>query len=272
MNSITTFYSDYLKYFQEAYENRVSRNPSYSMRAFARDLGLATSTLTEIMKGKYGLSYDRAFKVAERMHLNETQSQHFAELFTMQFSRSEKAKKQARTSVLSRTTQAYQDLQEDAFRTISDWHHLALLELLEMEHHSYETAHLLAERLELPQDLLMESLQRLERLNLIVTKKDRLVTTGDFTTVGNGRASEAIRHFHKQVLSRAQAALESQSVDEREFSSTVFSVSRDDVGAAKKVLQNFRREFATRFSKSKSPDDVFCLGIQFFSLLGRKKQ
>lgn len=242
------------------------------MRAFARDLGLATSTLTEIMKGKYGLSHERAFQVAERMHLNESQCLHFAELFTMQFSRSEKAKKQARTAVLSRTNQVYQDLQEDAFRTISDWHHLALLELLEMEQHSYETAHLLAERLELPQDLVLESLQRLERLNLIVIKKDRLVTTGDFTTVGNGRASEAIRSFHTQVLSRAQAALENQSVDEREFSSTIFTISREDLGAAKKLLQSFRREFATRFAKSKSPDDVYCLGIQFFSLLGRKKQ
>lgn len=242
------------------------------MRAFARDLGLATSTLTEIMKGKYGLSQERAFEVAEKMHLNESQCQHFAELFTMRFSRSEKAKRLARASVQARATQVHQDLQEDAFRTISDWHHLAILELLEIEHHNYDTLALLSERLELPQDLIMDSLDRLQRLQLIEFKKDRLVTTGNFTTVGNGRASEAIRSFHKQVLARAQQALESQSPEAREFSSTIFSISREDIEAAKKLLQNFRREFATRFSKSKSPDDVFCLSLQFFSLLGRNKQ
>ena len=270
--SNTTYYSDHLKYLQEAYDNRVARNPSYSLRAFARDLGLATSTLTEIMKGKYGLSFERAFQVAEKMHLNETQCQHFAELFIIQFSRSEKAKKSARANVLARTTQVYQDLQEDSFRTISEWHHLAILELLEIEQHTYETSALLAERLELPQDLLQESLQRLERLHLIELRKGRLLPTGEFTTVGNGRASEAIRHFHAQVLSRAQMALENQTVDEREFSSTVFSISKEDVSAAKKLLQTFRRDFAIRFSKTKSPDDVFCLSLQFFSLLGRKKQ
>jgi uncharacterized protein (TIGR02147 family) len=271
VTNTTTYYSDYSKYFQEAYDSRVARNPSYSRRAFARDLGLATSTLTEVMKGKYGLSFKRAFQVAERMHLNESQCQHFAELFIVQFSRSEKAKKSARMNVLTRTNRIYQDLQEDAFRTISEWHHLALLELLEIEHHSYETTALLAERLDLPQDLLQESLQRLERLNLIEIKKDRLVPTGEFTTVGNGRPSEAVRNFHNQILTRAQTALTHQNTEEREFSSTVFSFSKKDLTIAKQLLQDFRREFATRFSKEKTPDDVFCLSIQFFSLLGRKK-
>jgi uncharacterized protein (TIGR02147 family) len=242
------------------------------MRAFARDLGLATSTLTEIMKGKYGLSFERAFEVAEKMHLNEIQCQHFAELFVMQFSRSEKAKKSAHHNVLARTTQVYQDLQEDAFRTIAEWHHFALLELLEIEHHSLETSALIAERLELPQDLIQESLQRLQRLDLVVLKKNRLIPTGEFRAVGNGRASEAIRSFHSQILKRAQLALENQTFEEREFSSTVFSVSKEDLEPAKKMLQTFRREFATRFSKTKSPNDVFCLSVQFFSLLGRKKQ
>lgn len=242
------------------------------MRAFARDLGLATSTLTEIMKGKYGLSPQRALDVANHLNLSEGQAQHFADLFTMHFSRSEKQKKQAKAAVLARTSQVCQHIQDDAFKIISDWHHLALLELLELENHSHETAHLLAERLDLPQDLISESLGRLERLNLIENKKGRLVPTGEFTTVGNGRASEAVRNFHRQILQKAQAALEAQSVHEREYSSMIFSVTKQDLEAAKKLLQSFRREFAARFSKTKTPDDVFCLNIQFFSLTGGKKE
>jgi uncharacterized protein (TIGR02147 family) len=265
------YYSDYRKYLQEAFESRIARNPRYSQRAFARDLGLATSTLAELMKGKYGLSVQRALEVGEHLNLSELQRLHFADLFTMEFARSEPMRKKARLNVQTRVGQSEQEVHNDAFVTISEWHHLALIELLEIEPHTYQTADRLATRLSLTEVEVTQSLQRLERLSLIHLKEERLLPTGDFTSVGGEKASEAIRKFHKQILDKAQRALTTQDRDEREFSSTVFSVARQDIDSAKKFLQKFRREFAQRFSKSKNLDDVFCLSVQFFSLLEKEK-
>lgn len=267
MKNTTVYHSDYRKYLKEAFEKRVARNPSYSRRAFARDLGLAISTLTELMKGKYGLSAQRALDVGQRLHLSESHSRHFADLFVMKFARSEDTKRKAKAAVQKRVNQITQELQEDAFITISEWYHMALLELLEIESHSYENAEILGRKLDLSGKEIVASLQRLERLELIIEKDGRLIPTGDFTSVGDGRASEAIRRFHIQILEKARNALHKHAMEDRAMSSTVFSVSRKDVPSAKKYLQNFRRDFAKRFSKSKDLDDVFCLSIQFFSLL-----
>lgn len=270
MKNNTVYYEDYRKYLREAFEKRVARNPSYSQRAFARDLGLAISTLTELMKGKYGLSAARALDVGQRLSLSEAQCRHFADLLTMKFARSDSAKKKAKSAVHKRLSVLAQEIQDDAFLTISEWHHLAILELLEIENYSYTSTAQLSARLGIATDEVQISLERLERLELITEKDGRLLPTGDFTSVGDGRASEAVRRFHSQILEKAQKALEAHTVDEREVSSTVFSISRKDLPAAKKYLQNFRRDFATRFAKSNSLDDVFCLSIQLFSLLEKE--
>ncbi|WP_413290388.1 TIGR02147 family protein [Bdellovibrio sp. HCB337] len=270
MKNTSVYYEDYRKYLKEAFEKRVARNPSYSQRAFARDLGLAISTLTELMKGKYGLSSERALDVGQRLSLSEAQCQHFADLFTMKFARSDVAKKKAKAAVQKRLSQVAQEIQDDAFLTISEWHHLALLELLEIEAHSFESSHILAARLGISKDEAHASLQRLERLDLIFEKEGRLVPTGDVTSVGDGKASEAVRRFHAQILEKAHKALALYSIEEREMSSTVFSINRKDLPSAKKYLQNFRRDFATRFSKSSNLNDVFCLSVQFFSVLEKE--
>lgn len=47
------------------------------MRAFARDLGLAPSTVAEILGGKRNLSQDRAFLITKNLTLSETESEYF---------------------------------------------------------------------------------------------------------------------------------------------------------------------------------------------------
>src|SRR5207253_4966694 len=158
--------------------------------------------LTELIKGKYGLSAKRALEVGDRLSLSDLQCEHFADLFAMEFARSENLRKKARLSVHRRMSQVTQEIQNDAFKAISEWHHLALLELTEMEDHSFETADILAARLGLSNDDVVESLRRLQRLELIKEKDHRLMPTGDWTSVGDGRASEAVRKFHKQILVR----------------------------------------------------------------------
>lgn len=263
------YYSDYRQYLTEGFETRASRNARYSLRAYARDLGLAVSTLNELLSGKYGLSKDRALLVGKKLNLNERQSAHFADLFKMKHARNEIERRQARQQVQERLNQSVSSLTVDAFKTISEWHHLTLLELLELNQFKDEPSWY-AQRLGLSEIIIAESFKRLARLNMVVIQNGKIKPTDEYTAIGNDLPSEAIRKFHKQILEKAVTALDCQLVEEREFSSTVMGISREDLPAAKKALQTFRREFSTKFSK-KNKNDVFCLGMQFFSLIEKGK-
>ncbi len=62
---------------------RQVKNPAYSMRAFARDLGLSASGLSEVLSGKHSLSLRRAVIVSQRLGLSGHESDDFIASATM---------------------------------------------------------------------------------------------------------------------------------------------------------------------------------------------
>lgn len=266
----TSFYPDnYRRYFTETFENRSLRNPSYSMRAFARDLGIGTSTLTEILQGKYGLSKERLATVAKKLNLTNDQTEHFSDLILIDHSRNGSEKAEASLRVSSRLKNSVQTVTLDGFRAISDWYHMAILELIALAQFQNDTLWM-SKRLGLPELTISEAINRLERLDLIIKVGDTLQLTDDFSAIGNETPSEVIRKFHRQILEKAITALDIQSTDQRENSSTVFAINKEDLPKAKKKLVQFRREFSTLLSKTPEKNDVYCLSMQFFSLINQE--
>ncbi len=56
---------------------RRTKNSKYSLRAYARDLAIDSSTLAQILHGKRGLPMGRVKDVAERLRLSADESQLF---------------------------------------------------------------------------------------------------------------------------------------------------------------------------------------------------
>lgn len=84
------------RFLMNELSQRQKRNVSYSMNAFARDLGLSSSRLSEILSGKVGISEDRAVKIADRLQLSESDKAYFVDLVQSEHSRSEVGKRAAR--------------------------------------------------------------------------------------------------------------------------------------------------------------------------------
>jgi hypothetical protein len=57
---------------RDEFNRRSTRNPRYSMRAFARDLGLHHSTLVRVLAGTRGLSRDKIRRLANPLSLDRT--------------------------------------------------------------------------------------------------------------------------------------------------------------------------------------------------------
>ncbi|MFS4460851.1 TIGR02147 family protein [Bdellovibrio sp. HCB2-146] len=265
-NSTQLFFEDYRQYLREAFDLRSSRNKNYSLRSFAKDLGLAVSTLTEVLAGKYGLSPERATDVAVRLNLSAMQSEHFCNLVTMRFSRKMEAREEARRAVEQRLSTHTQEVPTEQFKTIAQWQHSALLRLLETKNYVQENSWI-GQRLGLPPEEVDAFFERLEKLNLIVREDGRFKPTGEFVTVGDGRASEALRQAHKDIMKKAIVAIDDVPINERQMSSTMFAIDKNDLEAAKEELTQFRRQFASKYCKGNNTDDVYVLGMQFFSLL-----
>lgn len=268
--TLSNFYTHPRDYLVLELERRRSRNPAYSLRAFARDLGIAVSTLSEVIQGRYGMSPKMVSAIAQELRLDDAHRDHLLALFERQFAKKRSVRRQAARAVGLRRNREYRSLPLDAFRSIADWHHIALLEWMALEGGEVKdgaaTFKRAARYFGIEAGTVMAAFDRLERIGRVERRDGCLRCVDAFTATLNDVPSEAIRSFHRQILEKASRSLEAQSVDRREISSTVLSIPKSRLKEAKRALRDFRKEFAERFGSIEAPDEVYVLGLQFFGL------
>lgn len=92
--------------------SKQQKNGRYSLRAFARDLKISPSFLSEVLNGKYGISRTLAKQIADRLHFDDSESSHFCSLADLEIndSRSRRRSGPARLSKSGR----FQELEINA--------------------------------------------------------------------------------------------------------------------------------------------------------------
>src|SRR5262245_32015851 len=93
------FPPDPRQYLKSELELRQQRRPQYSLRAFARDLNMSPSTLSDFFHGKLGLSRERVRHVGEKLRLSEAQQEHLNDLLESRFARKNEDRKAAKWRV-----------------------------------------------------------------------------------------------------------------------------------------------------------------------------
>ena len=92
---------------------RTARNARYSLRSFARDLGVSVTALSDVLSGKRHFAVKNAYRVIEKLGWSPLQSEAFLQNIVAGV-----PPKQTREEIL---------LNDDLFRVISDWYYLVIL-------------------------------------------------------------------------------------------------------------------------------------------------
>ncbi len=257
---------NYRNVLRNEFERRHRLQAGYSLRRYARDLGVSPAQLSQVLNGKRGLSERAAGRMAEAMGYTKREVDLFRDLVTSAEHRNEARRQAAMTRVQAQAAQsAYKPLELDAFQMISDWYHMAILQLISIKGFRPDPVWIAA-RLGIGVIEASSALQRLTRLGFISIRGGTQVQVKEPSLATPDVPSEAIRTFHRQIMEKALAALETQPTHERDFGSILMSVRREDIPEAKKWLQEFRRKFCADLEKETDKDAVFCLSTQFFSL------
>jgi len=242
---------DYRHWLEREYLERRSRNRLYSIRSFARQLGVSKTSLAEVLAGKRDLSKKNALAVAIRLNLSP--AERTALLDGIRRSRSRDA--------------AHPDLSlsDDVFRVIADWYHYAILNLAKLPKHQAD-ATWIAERLGISVVEAAEASDRLLRMGFIElngTQFRRKV--GSLDTVADVPSS-AVRRHYAQNLRIAERSLEQDPVESREFGIVTVAIDSEKIALAKERIRAFRRRMAVDL-EAPSPDRIYTLSIQFYPIV-----
>ena len=262
---------DYRVLLASEYEERCRKNSNYSLRAFARDLGLGAPRLSDILNYKSGLSKEASEKIAEKLGYSEEEKTYLCTLVESQHARSHARRKIAHQELKKiKGNDEFQTLKMDAFRLIADWHHFAILELTYLSTFKSDVEWI-AKTLGIQKIQAELAIERLKKMGMLEAKNGHLVTKSEFVAAGSGVPSLAIKQFHRKILEKALSALYVQSVGERDYSSTLVAIDEQQLPQAKKWMKEFRRRFCKKLSRSKHKNKLYCLSVQFFNM-GQKEE
>lgn len=263
MQKIETDFRDILR---RKYVERSSKNPRYSLRAFARDIGLSPSRLSEVMHGKQNLSRRSAFRIAGNIGFRDPEKAYFCSLVAAQESSSPtlKNKALAELQVLRSRLTGYL-LKDDIYKLIADWQHAALI-----AYHAicnkFDQPEKIAHYLGTSPEIIHTALTRLVRLGILKKSGKTYELLDTFFQTAHEYPSAAVKKSHLQLLELAQRAVTKQRFEERSLDSLVLAVKKEDLDDAKKTIRAFVQDFDRRFSVAQDADAVYCLGVQLFAL------
>lgn len=99
---------NYRNILKAEFSKRLKRNQAYSQTSFARDLKISRSLLSEVLKGKHGLSRSAAIKISNNLGFSEVEREKFCDLVDSEHARSSTERKLAaeRLKASLRSTEA----------------------------------------------------------------------------------------------------------------------------------------------------------------------
>jgi uncharacterized protein (TIGR02147 family) len=244
-------------------ENLRIRYPNYSLRAFAKKTGVSPATLSLLLQGKRKISEKLASSLCERLLLDPQERSEVLGGFI-------EAKAKERDSVSEKKQQQYVQLTMDQYRVISDWRSFALLNLIKTVDFKNDTKWM-AERLNLPPAEIKETLQRLTRLGMIEEKKGQISRTVSQYRTTDDISSLSLKNSHRQTLELAQASLEKDHVDIRDFTWVTMPMDLTKLPQAKTLIRKFQDDMSDLMEEKTKPTEVYRLSIQLFPLTNVKK-
>lgn len=242
-----------VRWLAAEYARRRKRRRSYSLRAFARQLGLQSGPLSELLRGKRPLTGALAERLADALNFDPEARERWV-----------LAARGTANAPVS-TPRSPRPLDDERFALIADWYHYGILSLLETAswRDSYRW---IAEQLGIAEAEAKEAMQRLHRLGLVARRRGRWIATGNFTST-HDVPSAALRKHHRQLLAQAVDALDTVSVDERDVTSMTLAIDPRRLPEAKRRIKAFRRELAA-FLEGGDATAVYQLCIQLFPAKG----
>ena len=259
---MATQYQDFLL---DEFRSRRSRNPHYSLRAYARDLGMPASKLSQNLRGLCGISVAKAETIALRLQMREDEKQLFLTLVESQHARSRVARQQAVVALAQIRDENILELSLEKFSAVRDWYHMAILEMTDLRGFRSDLKWI-AGKLFLPIDVVKEAVARLEALGLMKLENGEWKQTHRDLELPGGVPSRTIREHHKQILSKAIVAVDAVAADKREFSSHTFTVNRQDLPELKSAVRDFQRRIS-KLSQTADKDAVYVLAVQLFPIV-----
>lgn len=259
---------DYRDLLQAAYQRRKSDNPLYSYRVMASRMGLHVSHLYRVLHGGLHLTPDKVPQACDFLGLQGRDAEHFELLVQFARARSERTREVLLGRILDLREPKRRPVAHAQFRALSRWQAPVVRALaLSGETEPRRIASRIRPR-QTPETV-EEILGDLERAGLLQRGEDGRWTSADpHLTTGSRFRSEAVRHYQREVLQQASAAIHEIPREERDISSLLVEVDGEAFQEIAEMIRECRRQIVRRAERCVGTDRTLQIAFAAFPVAG----
>lgn len=256
------------RWIRDAFLSRQKKNSSYSLRAYARDIGLSQTLLSLVLNGKRPLTLKQAHKISALLQMAPSEQKAFINATLAALPENAKITQKIRiakerTDAVFRST----NLDIEKFQLISSWYHLPILDLTTTVGFESNSG-AIAKRLGITKLEAEAAIERLLLLGLLVKEKGKLKKSALHVQFPTHESRLAVRSYHDQMIEKAQNQLkdgDEQAFVKRSITGVSMAIDVEHIDEAKQMIEEFKAEFARRFTTGK-PTEVYQVNVQMFPL------
>jgi uncharacterized protein (TIGR02147 family) len=237
------------------------RNPRFSLRSFAKQLGIDHWTLSQVLRSRRRLSARALEAVGKRMGLSEEALRAYAQSF----------RRKPNSKSLPENIRSFQfDL--DTFQLLSAWYHYAILELIQVSGFKADSRWI-ADTLGIAVEDVNIALQRLLRLGLLeMSGRARWIDkSGDAEFHSAALTEAACNQINQEAHELAVEAIKRIPSQHRAHRQMVVALDSRRLSRLKMLADEFMNELRSLVSEGDTKDDVYQVEISFFPVTTLKK-
>lgn len=260
METTTADQAYYLAKMRETLSLKQRNNPHYSLRAYARDIGIHPATLSQIINGKRALPVKNSENVIQRLNLGPKEKALFVESL----------KKKRDYEALSEMDRFILD--ESYYKILAEWEHFSVLELFSLPNFE-RTKEDICKRLDLTvnrTDVVVNNLYIAKLIDL--DSKGKLLRLHTEFTTADDISNQALKDSHKEAMQMGISKIDEYEVDLRDFSSLTIAFDLTQMKEAKALIRELRLKMLALANKGSNQTEVYQMAIQFYPLTNLKKQ
>ncbi len=251
----------YIHKIKDDLSKKQRSNPQYSLRSYAKFLGLHSSTLSQVIGGKRSLPLKSANEIALKLALDPKERTLFFESIYR--------KKTKLDDIKIDPINSKYIIDESYYNVIKEWEHYAVLTLFDIPSFIPSTKEI-SSRLGITENrtevvitnLLTCGLLKKDNNNQLIKAHSNIRTTEDIT-------SSALIESHKETLDMSKNKLDEIQVELRDFSAMTIAMDLERMPEVKTIIREFRQKMSSLLRDGKETD-VCQLAIQFYPLTKNK--
>lgn len=251
----------YRRYLKLVLKSRQETNKNYSLRAFAKQLDISPSRLSDVLNEKNHFGHNNVKKIALKLFKCDRERDFFLTLYQCQRVKdSTKSAQLLQQLEAKRLEHSFQEL-EGSLSQEKKWYHFTILMILSINHEVSLTS--LALILKLSESTVANAINELRKMKLISGTSWRINANHRFISIDRKQSFNA--DFHGAMIHKSLDALRRTPIEERWFNSLLFTMPEKDYKELCANLENTLKAISIRPKRGKH-DSVYALTAQLFPL------